>query len=73
MLNKFLGRFSEDVGIDLGTSNTLVYVKGKGIVMNEPTIVAINNRSNHILAVGHTAKDMLGKTPTPHYNHKTTY
>lgn len=65
MLNKFLGRFSEDVGIDLGTSNTLVYVKGKGIVMNEPTIVAINNRTNHILAVGHTAKDMLGKTP-PH-------
>lgn len=65
MFNKFLGRFSEDVGIDLGTSNTLVYVKGKGIMMNEPTIVAINNRTNQILAVGHTAKDMLGKTP-PH-------
>lgn len=65
MLNRFFGRFSEDVGIDLGTSNTLVYVKGKGIVVNEPTIVAINNRTNQILAVGHTAKDMLGKTP-PH-------
>lgn len=65
MLNKFLGRFSEDVGIDLGTSNTLVFVKEKGIVTNEPTIVAINTRTNQILAVGHTAKDMLGKTP-PH-------
>lgn len=65
MFNRLLGRFSEDVGIDLGTSNTLVFVKGKGIVMNEPTIVAINTRSNQILAVGHAAKDMLGKTP-PH-------
>ncbi|MFH1711730.1 MAG: rod shape-determining protein [Patescibacteria group bacterium] len=65
MLNKFLGRFSEDVGIDLGTANTLVFVKGKGIIMNEPSIVALNTRTNQIIAVGHTAKDMLGKTP-PH-------
>ncbi len=65
MLNKFLGRFSEDIGIDLGTANTLVYVKGKGVVMNEPSIVALNTRTNQIVAVGHTAKDMLGKTP-PH-------
>lgn len=65
MLNRFFGRFSEDIAIDLGTSNTRVYVKDKGIVMNEPSIVAINTRSNHILAVGRTAKDMLGKTP-PH-------
>lgn len=65
MFNKILGKFSEDIGIDLGTANTLVFVKGKGIVMNEPSIVALNTRTNQIIAVGHTAKDMLGKTP-PH-------
>lgn len=65
MLNKFFGRFSEDIGIDLGTANTLVFVRGKGIIMNEPSIVALNTRSSQIIAVGHTAKDMLGKTP-PH-------
>ncbi len=65
MLNSFFGRFSEDIGIDLGTSNTRVFVKEKGIVMNEPSIVAINTRTNHILAVGKVAKDMVGKTP-PH-------
>lgn len=65
MLNRFFGRFSEDIAIDLGTSNTRVFVKDKGLVMNEPSIVAINTRTNHILAVGRTAKDMLGKTP-PH-------
>jgi len=65
MLNKFFGRFSEDIGIDLGTENTLLFVKGKGIVINEPSIVAINDRTNQIVAVGHAAKDMLGKTP-PH-------
>ncbi len=65
MFNRFFGRFSEDIGIDLGTSNTRVFVKEKGIVMNEPSIVAINTRTNHILAVGKTAKDMVGKTP-PH-------
>ncbi len=65
MFNRFFGKFSEDIGIDLGTSNTRVFVKEKGIVMNEPSIVAINTRTNHILAVGKTAKDMVGKTP-PH-------
>jgi len=65
MLNKFLGRFSEDIGIDLGTSNTRVFVAGKDIVINEPSIVALNSRTNQIIAVGHAAKDMLGKTP-PH-------
>lgn len=65
MLNKFFGQFSKDIGIDLGTANTLVYVKEKGIVINEPSIVAINTRTDQILAVGHDAKDMLGKTP-PH-------
>ena len=65
MLNKFLGRFSKDLGIDLGTSNTLVYSKDGGIVINEPSIVAINRRTDQILAVGKDAKDMLGKNP-PH-------
>jgi rod shape-determining protein MreB len=65
MLSRFLGKFSEDIGIDLGTSNTLIFVKEKGIVMNEPSIVALNTRTNQIIAVGHTARDMLGKTP-PH-------
>ncbi|MBU4315245.1 rod shape-determining protein [Patescibacteria group bacterium] len=69
MLNTFFGRFSEDIGIDLGTENTLLYVKGKGIVINEPSIVSINQRTNQIVAVGHSAKDMMGKTP-PHI--KTT-
>lgn len=65
MFNKFLGRFSKDLGIDLGTSNTLVYSKDGGIVVNEPSIVAINRRTDQILAVGKDAKDMLGKNP-PH-------
>jgi rod shape-determining protein MreB len=65
MLNRFLGRFSEDIGIDLGTASTRLFVKDKGIVMNEPSIVSLNTRTNQIIAVGHTARDMLGKTP-PH-------
>ena len=65
MLNRFLGQFSKDIAIDLGTSNTRVYVKDRGLVMHEPSIVAINTRSQQILAVGTAAKDMLGKTP-PH-------
>lgn len=65
MFNKFFGQFSKDLGIDLGTANTLVFVKEKGIVINEPSIVAINTRTDQILAVGRDAKDMLGKTP-PH-------
>lgn len=65
MFDRFFGKFSEDLGIDLGTSTTRVFVREKGIVMNEPSVVAINTRTNHILAVGKTAKDMLGKTP-PH-------
>lgn len=64
MLNKILGKFSQDMGIDLGTSNTLVYVKGKGIVINEPSVVAVNTRNGQILAVGNEAKQMVGKTPS---------
>lgn len=65
MLNSFFGRFSRDIAIDLGTSNTRLFVKDKGIVMHEPSIVAVNSRSNLILAVGQPARDMVGKTP-PH-------
>ena len=55
--------FGRDMGIDLGTANTLVFVKGKGIVVNEPSVVAIKERSNQILAVGDEAKQMIGRTP----------
>ncbi len=60
---KILGRFSNDIGIDLGTANTLVYVRGKGIVVNEPSVVAVNQKTGQVVAVGQTAKDMLGRTP----------
>jgi rod shape-determining protein MreB len=55
--------FANDVGIDLGTANTLVYVRGKGIVVNEPSIVAVDRMSQHVLAIGNEAKEMLGRTP----------
>jgi len=57
------GGFSKDIGIDLGTANTLVYVKGKGIVINEPSVVAINKKTGQVLAIGKEAKKMVGKTP----------
>ena len=57
------GIFTSDIGIDLGTSNTLVYVRGKGIVLAEPSVVAVDSVTNDVLAVGQKAKDMLGKTP----------
>lgn len=62
--DKALGMLSNDIGIDLGTANTLVYVKGRGIVINEPSIVAINQKTGQVVAVGTQAKDMLGRTPT---------
>jgi rod shape-determining protein MreB len=55
--------FSSDIGIDLGTANTLIYVKGKGIVINEPTIVAINKKTGQLVAVGSEARAMQGRTP----------
>ena len=61
--DSFLGLFSNDIGIDLGTANTLVYVKGRGIVINEPSIVALNQKTGQVVAVGQQAKDMLGRTP----------
>jgi len=54
---------SKDMGIDLGTANILVTVKGKGIVLNEPSVVAINSKTDEILATGAEAKEMLGRTP----------
>ena len=59
----FIGKFSHDIGIDLGTANTLVYVRGKGIMINEPSVVAINTKTQQILAIGDEAKRMVGKTP----------
>ena len=63
MLNKFYKLISNDIGIDLGTANTLVYLKGYGIVIDEPSVVAVNVKTNQILAVGMKAKEMLGRTP----------
>lgn len=61
--DRILGLFSNDIGIDLGTANTLVYVKGRGIVINEPSIVALNTKTGQVVAVGAEAKNMLGRTP----------
>ncbi len=62
-IDAFLGLFSLDIGIDLGTANTLVYVRGKGIVINEPSWVAIEQGSRKVLAIGAEAKEMVGRTP----------
>src|SRR5256886_13569785 len=61
--NLLAGMFSNDLAIDLGTANTLVYVRGEGIVLNEPSIVAIHQADHSVLAVGREAKAMLGRTP----------
>ncbi len=58
-----LGIWSADIGIDLGTANTLVHVRGRGIVVNEPSVVAVNKRTGHVIAVGSEARRMLGRTP----------
>src|SRR5258707_1194661 len=63
MFGKFLNYFSTDIGIDLGTANTLVYVRDRGIVLREPSVVAIQTGTSHVLAVGEEAKRMLGRTP----------
>ena len=55
--------FSSSIGIDLGTANTLVYVRGGGIVINEPSVVAINQKTGQVVAIGNEAKRMLGRTP----------
>lgn len=63
IIDSILGWFSNDLAIDLGTANTLIYVKGKGIVCNEPSVVAVQKDTNKVLAVGQEAKKMLGRTP----------
>src|SRR4029077_9163220 len=63
MFNYLFSLFSNDMGIDLGTANTLVYVKGQGIILREPSVVAIEKESHSVIAIGSEAKKMLGKTP----------
>ena len=63
MFERFFSAFSNDIGIDLGTANTLVYLRGRGIVINEPSVVAVNVKTNRVVAVGTEAKDMMGRTP----------
>ncbi len=65
MFKNIFSSFSNDIGIDLGTANTLVYVKGRGIVLNEPSVVALNTKTNRVVAVGIEAKEMMGRNP-PH-------
>ena len=64
MFKKLYELFSNDIGIDLGTANTLVYLRGHGIVINEPSVVAVNQKTGQIVAVGADAREMLGRTPT---------
>ena len=64
-IEKWRNFLRNDVGIDLGTANTLVYVKGKGVILNEPSVVAVNQKTGRVVAVGMEAKNMLGRTP-PH-------
>ncbi len=63
ILDFIAGKFSKDMGIDLGTANTLVYVRGKGLVLQEPTVVAVHKNTGEIFAVGNEAKQMVGRTP----------
>jgi len=63
MFSKLFSLFSRDIGIDLGTANTLVYVRGSGIVINEPSVVAVNQKTGQIVAIGTEAKRMVGRTP----------
>lgn len=63
MLKRFRQTFSNDIGIDLGTANTLVYLRGRGVVINEPSVVALNTKTNRVVAVGIEAKNMMGRTP----------
>lgn len=64
MFERLYRQFSNDIGIDLGTANTLVYLRGRGIVINEPSVVALNTKTNRVVAVGMEAKNMMGRTPS---------
>lgn len=61
-MNLNLG-FSKDIGVDLGTANTLIFMKGKGIIMREPSVVAVDTRTDTVRYVGQEAKDVIGRTP----------
>ena len=63
ILKKFHSLFSGDIGIDLGTANTLVYLSEHGIIINEPSVVALNKKTGRVVAVGTDAKEMIGRTP----------
>ena len=63
MFSKLFGIFSKDLGIDLGTANTLVYIRGEGIVINEPSVVALNKKTEQVVAIGSEARKMVGRTP----------
>lgn len=63
MFNRLFGAFSHDLGVDLGTANTLVFVRGQGIVINEPSVVAINQKTKQLLSIGEEARSMVGRTP----------
>jgi rod shape-determining protein MreB len=64
VIGKIFSSLTKDIGIDLGTANTLVYVKGRGIIINEPSVIAINQKTGQILAIGNEAKKMVGRTPS---------
>ena len=63
MLSRFFGLMSHDIGIDLGTANTMILVKGKGVAIREPSVVARHKKTKEVLAIGSSAKKMMGKTP----------
>lgn len=63
LLNRAIGLFSKDLAMDLGTANTLIYMKGEGVVLNEPSVVALGRRTGRVIAVGKEAKEFLGRTP----------
>ena len=63
MMNKLFSKISEDIAIDLGTCNSLVYVRGRGVIINEPSVVALNEKTGQILAIGNEAQKMVGRTP----------
>lgn len=64
MFENFFNKLSRDIGIDLGTANTVAYVRGDGIVLAEPSVVAVDTKSNAVIAIGEEARDMIGRTPT---------
>src|SRR6185436_2441032 len=64
-INNWRELLSNDIGIDLGTANTLVYLRGKGVIINEPSVVAVNVKTGRVVAIGREAKEMSGRTP-PH-------